>query len=139
MWTPGASQRWSQATGPLAGRLLPPQSPGAGPLLVYAPETQMRVNLIPPALLANTLLPFGIELSLPQNSGGGAFTLTHQRPERLVQQLWLAGRGATLSPNQGISLGSLYLCSLIMWHLGCGGFFKGPSDGGCFLHDNLFS
>ena len=37
-------------------------------------------------LLASPLLPFGVELSLPQNSGGGASTLTHQRPERLVPQ-----------------------------------------------------
>ena len=72
--------------GHLAGRLLPPQSLGAGPPCPLVPETQVRVNPILPALLATDLLPFGVKLSLPQNSGGSAFALIHQRLMGLVPQ-----------------------------------------------------
>ena len=92
-------------TGPLAGRPLPPQSQGAGLLLALVLETWVRVNLVLPSLFASALPPFGIELSLLQNSSGSASALTHQMWERFVLWWWLAGRDAALSPNQGTGLG----------------------------------
>ena len=91
--------------GPLTGRLLPHQSLGAGPPHALVLETQVRVNLVLPALLVTTLLPFGTNVSLPHNFGGGAFASIHHRPVGLVPWWQLAGRGAALSPNWGTGLG----------------------------------
>ena len=86
---------------PLAGRLLTSSKPGAGLPCALVMETQVRVNLIWPALIAFALLPFGVKLSLPQSSSGGAFISFPQRPLGLVPLQQLAERGVTPSPNQG--------------------------------------
>ena len=70
--------------GPLADRLLPSESLWVGPPHALVPETWVRVNLILPALLATALPPFGVELSLPQSSVGGALALIHQKLVVLV-------------------------------------------------------
>ena len=124
--------------GPLTGRLLPSQSLGVGPPHALVLETWVRVNLILPALLATALLPFGIKLSLPQNSSGGAFASIHQRPVGLVPWWWLAKRGITLSPNQETSFGELP--PSLTSHVAPGVWWIpwGPSNGGYFLHGDLF-
>ena len=58
--------------------------PWVGPPSAMVPETQVRMNLPLLALLAPALLPFGVKLSLPQNSCGGIFALIHQKPVGLV-------------------------------------------------------
>ena len=64
--------------------------------------------------------------------------LIHQRSEGLVPWWWPAGRVQHFLPTRESVWGSLHLHSLLLRHLGCGGFFEVPSNEGCFLHGNLF-